>query len=264
MHSLTFKKKSCCAMAGLLITWALACFPVRGQEKGELPDLASLLKTFHSEFLLVEPGKKKFPAEWPVRNPQTGKEVRVILKEPFHIAKYEIPQNLWREVMGSNPSRWKGERNSVEMLTFAEASRFCQKVTQLMIEQKLIRSDQLVRLPTDVEWEYVASAGATTRYSFGDDVKMLGDYAWFTGNAKGNDPPVGVKKPNAWGLYDVHGYLWEFAVSSWEGDRPLVHLDAKSWRSGTHQPVLRGGSWKDAAARLETHTRGKAARNLQD
>ena len=74
----------------------------------------------------------------------------------------------------------------------------------------LIGGDQEIRLPTEAEWEYTARAGSTTTYSFGDDVKQLGDYAWSTENAAGNDPPVGAKKPNAWGLYDVHGYLWEW------------------------------------------------------
>jgi gluconolactonase len=107
----------------------------------------------------------------------------------------------------------------------------------------LIEPSQTVRLPTEAEWEYAARAGTTTKYSFGDDAAQLGDYAWFTGNAAGNDPAVGAKKPNPWGLYDVHGYLWE-----WTASPGASSVDAK-------QAVLRGGSWKDKAEALTSASR---------
>ena len=117
--------------------------------------------------------------------------------------------------MGTNPSLWTGARNSVEMLSFDEAVRFCQKATELMRAANLINENQVIRLPSEAEWEYVARAGTTTAYSFGDEVAKLDEYGWHTGNASGNDPPVGAKKPNEWGLYDVHGYLWEWCSDQW-------------------------------------------------
>src|SRR5262245_24835275 len=162
--------------------------------------------------------------------------------KPYSIAKYEVPQNLWEAVMGINPSRWKGKRNSVEMLSLAEAKEFCDKATELMRAAGLIDKSQSIRLPTEAEWEFAARAGTTTKYSFGDDAAQLGDYGWFTGNAKGNDPPVGAKKPNPWGLYDVHGYLWEWTESG----------------------VLRGGSWKDPAEELATVSRRIVEAGLRD
>src|SRR5262245_64010052 len=101
--------------------------------------------------------------------------------------------------MGSNPSRWKGARNSAEMMNLEEAQQFCEKATDLMRAAGLIERGQVVRLPTEAEWEFAVRAGTTTKYSFGDDVAKLGEYGWFTGNAAGNDPEVGVKKPNPWG-----------------------------------------------------------------
>jgi len=189
-----------------------------------------LLKTFRSEFVEIKPGDA--------------------VKHPYHIAKYEVPQNLWESVMGSNPSKWKGKRNSVEMLSFAEAEEFCRKSTELMRAAKLIEADQAIRLPSEAEWEHAARAGTKTAYSFGDDVKDLDAHAWHTGNAAGNDPPVGAKKPNPWGLYDVHGYLWEWCSDAWDGD-PKTR-------------VLRGGSWKDKAEKLTSSYRRPAAAELKD
>lgn len=179
-----------------------------------------LLKTFRSEFVDVPSGPR--------------------------VAKYEVTQELWEKVMGANPSKWKGKRNSVEMLDYAEAVEFCAKATKLLREAKLIEAAEEIRLPTEAEWEVFARAGTSTAYSFGDDPKALGDYAWFTGNAQGNDPPVGAKKPNPWGLYDVHGYLWEWCSTADGG------------------AVLRGGSWKDKAEKLTSAFRQPAGKELKD
>ena len=186
------------------------------------PEQLKLLKTFKEEFVAIK---------------TEGSNLR-----PYSIAKYEVPQNLWEAVMGSNPSKWKGPRNSVEMLHHAEALEFCSRATDLMRAGGLIEKSQVVRLPTEGQWDWAARARTTTKYSFGDDPAELGDYGWFTGNAKGNDPPVGAKKPNLWGLYDMHGYLWEWTESG----------------------VLRSGSWKDPAENLTTASRRVVDRGLRD
>lgn len=200
-----------------MIAWLLLAATLSAEPQGE--ELA-LLKTFRSEFVLLTPGTGKFPADEKV-------------KQPFAAARYEVPQNLWRAVQGGNPSEWQGERNSVERLTYEDAQAFCKNVTDKLRQAKLIGAEQTVRLPTSDEWEYLAAAGAKTAYSYGDDPQQLGEYGWFKGNAAGNDPVVGAKKPNGWGLYDVHGYLWE-------------------WCTTDAEPVLRGGSWTDPAELLKT------------
>ncbi|MEC9093410.1 MAG: formylglycine-generating enzyme family protein [Planctomycetota bacterium] len=224
------------------------------------------MKVFRNEFLLIEPGNAKFSNQIRVSHPITKVEKVVQFTQPFFVGKYEVPQNLWREVMGSNPSRWKGERNSVEMITFHQSIKFCQEITRLLKNHKLIEQHQIVRLPTEIEWEYVASAGTKTKYSFGDDGKELGNYAWFTENAKGNDPPVGAKKPNPWGLYDVHGYLWEWCLDSWSSEKPLVHLKPGVLLPDIRmpKPILKSGSWKDAAIKLETRSRLKMGADTRD
>lgn len=230
-------------------------------------DTAALLKTFREEFVAITPGTGKFPAQVEVVD---GKRTRT-LKAPaaYQIAKYEVPQNLWEAVMGANPSRWKGPRNSVEMLSFDEAQAFCRRATQLMRAAKLIEPSQEVRLPTEVEWEYAARAGASTRYSFGDDVKDLDAYAWHTGNAAGNDPPVGAKAPNPWGLYDMHGYLWEWCADDWQADVAQLPPDGRPYRSAAGDKtakdgVLRSGSWKDKADQLGSASRRRADATLRD
>ncbi|MCE9603933.1 MAG: formylglycine-generating enzyme family protein [Planctomycetia bacterium] len=211
---------------------------------------AALLKTFREEFVTITPGTDKFPAQLELVD---GKRTRTLKPTgPYAIAKYEVPQNLWVAVMGSNPSRWKGPRNSVEMLSFDDAQDFCKRATEKLRAAKLIEPTQAVRLPTEAEWEYAARAGTTTRYSFGDDLTQLDAYAWHTGNAAGNDPAVGEKKPNAWGLYDTHGYLWEWCEAS--GPNPGAAV----------QGSLRGGSWKDKGELLANDYRRAAERDLRD
>jgi formylglycine-generating enzyme required for sulfatase activity len=221
---------------------------------------ATLLKTFREEFVPVPAGSFRMGSakEGPVR------EVKIAAA--FHVAKYEVPQNLWEAVTGSNPSRWKGKRNSVEVLSWDEAVEFCSKVTAKLREAKLIEDTQVVRLPSEAEWEYAARAGTTTAYSFGDDVKDLDAHAWHTGNAAGNDPPVGAKKPNPWKLYDVHGYLWEWCLDSWHPTYEGAPADGSAWTKGgdDKKRVLRGGSWKDPAEALTSPFRRGADAGLRD
>src|SRR3954454_17436954 len=112
------------------------------------PDQHKLLKTFWDEFVAIVPREAKL--------------------QSFSIARYEVPQNLWQAVMGNNPSRWKGARNAVELLSYPEAVEFCQAVTRLLLEAKLMEADEEVRLPSEAEWAYAARAGTNTLYSFGD------------------------------------------------------------------------------------------------
>jgi formylglycine-generating enzyme required for sulfatase activity len=228
-----------------------------------------LLKTFRDEFVLIEPGKRDFPASFELGSddgPAAERPAhRITLPHRFAIGKYEVPQNLWQAVMGENPSRWKGPRNSVEMLSYDDATEFCRRATEAMRMAKLITTHQVIRLPSEAEWEYAARAGTRTRYSFGDAVEMLGDYAWFTGNAAGNDPAVGAKRPNGWQLYDMHGYLWEWCADTWHENFEGAPVDGSAWITANEkQHVLRSGSWKDPADRLTSSARRRAAADLKD
>ena len=249
----------------------------------------ALLKTFADEFVAITPGEGKFPAAFQMGSakgdagdpfskgsakgdaggqPQHG----VTFKHQFAIAKYEVPQNLYEAVMGGNPSKWKGPRNSVEMMSWHDANEFCGKITAALRKNKLIADNEVIRLPTEAEWEYCCRAGTTTQYSFGDEAQQDGDkglkatlldkYGWHTGNAAGNDPPVGALKPNQWGLYDMHGYLWEFTADGWSDAHERPPTDGSAVKAS--QIVLRSGSWKDSFPSLASTSRRQFSMTAAD
>lgn len=232
-----------------------------------------LLKQFVDELVLITPGKGKFPKSFKMgseKGETSEKPVHeVTFTEGFWISKYEVPQNLYEAIMGRNPSRWKGPRNSAEMFDWKTANMFCDQLTLQLRKHRLIRKDQLIRLPTEAEWEYCCRAGTDTAYSFGDqaqkpgemgkEASLLDPYAWHTGNAAGNDPPVGALKPNPWGLYDMHGYLWEFVADPWHDDYQDAPTDGSVWDTMQENPhrIARGGAWTDRYDRLRSAYRAK-------
>jgi formylglycine-generating enzyme required for sulfatase activity len=246
-------------LAALLAAWAL---PARQPDRPN-----KVLETFVKEFVELTPGKGKFPASFEMGSasataPASEKPVVTItFKRPFAVAKYEVTQELYQAVMGKNPSRWRGPRNSVEMVNWDEVGTFCTKVTSLLRKHELIGAREVIRLPSEAEWEYACRAGTRTAYSFGDNQADLGAYAWFKGNAAGNDPPVGRKKPNAWGLYDMHGYVWEWCADAWSATHKGAATDGSPRRDPDQKDrVLRGGSWADPADSARSAYRRRAPR----
>ncbi len=253
----------------LLASWAVCMLPAVAQADDAAEQQLALLRTFREEFVPISPGTEPFPADFRMgrdQGPAAERPAHRVTTGPLAMARYEVPQNLWQAVMGENPSRWQGQRNAVEMISYDDAQKFCRRATDLMRAARLISATQVVRLPSEAEWEYAARAGTGTLYSFGDDANQLADYGWFHGNAAGNDPPVGAKKPNAWKLYDVHGYLWEWCADDWHDDYTGAPQDGSAWldAAGTGKHVLRGGSWKDAADQLTSTCRRAAAGDLRD
>lgn len=211
-----------------------------------------ILKRFVEECVLIEPGKGEFPSEISVGSSDKFSLPVSTWKAAgkFRISQYEVTQELYKTVTGADPSRWKGPRNSLEMVSYDDAVQFCKSLTARLRTKGLIEQTDVVRLPTEMEWEYCCRAATTTRYSFGDSAVADGDsgniastlneYAWHTGNAAGNDPAVGVLKPNPWKLYDMHGYLWEY-VTSEDPSSP--------------EKIIRGGSWRDHHSLLTSTAR---------
>lgn len=229
---------------------------------GPADDKDRVLRLFVAEFVPLEPGQGKYPASFVMGStgdvPASEKPARTVkLSRPFAIARYEVTQELYAAIMGRNPSKWKGPRNSVEMVSWHEAGDFCQKVTAALRQRKLIADDEVIRLPSEAEWEYACRAGTTTKYSFGDAVEELTHYAWFKGNAAGNDPPVGKKKPNPWGLYDMHGYVWEWCQDAWQPNYDHAPADARPRTApDAAERVLRGGAWTEPADHCRSAFRG--------
>jgi len=127
---------------------------------------------------------------------------KVTLTKGFYLGKYEVTQAQYQAIMGNNPSRsTKGPDHPVDNVSEEEARDFCDKLAD--------KTGQDARLPTEAEWEYAARAGTETKWFFGDNPSALGDYAWFKNNSDGKSKPVGQKKPNPWGLYDIYGNVFE-------------------------------------------------------
>jgi formylglycine-generating enzyme required for sulfatase activity len=167
----------------------------------------------------------------------------VRLTQPFYLGKYEVTQGQWQAVMGNNPSSFTGDTNRpVENVSWDDVQEFIRRL-------QAREGGATYRLPTEAEWEYAARAGTTTRWSFGNEASQLGRYAWYEGNAGGQTHPVGQLQPNPWGLYDMHGNVWE-----WVRDRygPYTSggtaVDPTGPSSGLDR-VLRGGSWGITARR---------------
>ncbi|MCD6404609.1 MAG: formylglycine-generating enzyme family protein [Planctomycetes bacterium] len=159
------------------------------------------------------------------RGSDEGPQHRVRLTKPFYLGKYEVTQREWRKVMGSNPSGFKGDRNPVEQVSWNDCREFVDKAG--------------LRLPTEAEWEYACRAGSSTRFSFDDN-----SYAWYDGNSEDKTHPVGQKKPNAWGLFDMHGNVWEWCAD-WYGNYSSGRVTDSQGPSSGSSRVLRGGSWYD-------------------
>jgi formylglycine-generating enzyme required for sulfatase activity len=173
------------------------------------------------------------------RDPREGPQREVTITKPFCMGATEVTQAQYEAVAGKNPSSLKGPHRPADQAQWDNAVEFCKKLSD--------KSGKKVRLPTEAEWEYTCRAGTKTRFSFGDDDTDLHDYAWYAANSESKTHPVGQKKPNAWGLYDMLGNVWEWC-SDYHGEPYAIakNVDPKGPGSGSHH-VLRGGSWIDGS-----------------
>lgn len=176
-----------------------------------------------------------------------------VVVSSFYMDKHLVTQERYQELMGSNPSRWKGEKNPVEQVRWSDAVRYCNKRSEREGLQPCydLKTWQCnydangYRLPTEAEWEYACRAGSTTSYFFGDNSSKLSRFAWFDRNSGGRPQPVGLKEPNAWGLYDICGNVWQ-----WCNDFYQVDYYQQSPPENPRGPdtgdtkVLRGGGWR--------------------
>jgi len=166
---------------------------------------------------------------------------RVTVSKSFLISKYEITQAQWLAIMESNPSRFKGADRPVESISWQNVRLFIYALNTSEISDKY-------RLTTEAEWEYVARAGTDEAYSFGDTPDMLGQHAWYVNNSGAKTHPVGLRQPNPWGVYDMHGNVFEWC-QDWYGTgyySQSPSADPAGPASGRAK-VRRGGSWGSSA-----------------
>jgi formylglycine-generating enzyme required for sulfatase activity len=185
--------------------------------------------------------------------------VKAFVTRGYWLGKCEVTQSEWKLVMKTEP--WKGQGRTEEgadypatYISWNDATEFCRELTDQERQAGRLPNDWGYTLPTEAQWERACRARTETKFSFGDDESNLGDYAWFEGNALRADElyahRVGQKKPNQWGLCDMHGNVWEWCRDIYSGQLPggrdpEVIADAKT--KGSNR-VYRGGSWSNDAA----------------
>jgi formylglycine-generating enzyme required for sulfatase activity len=177
----------------------------------------------------------------------------VTLTKPFKMGVHEVTQAQYEQVMGVNPSGFRGADNPVEKVSWDDAVEFCRRLSELPAEKE---AGNVYRLPTEAEWEYACRAGTTTKYSFGDDESKLGDYGWFSENSGTKTHPVGGKSPNAMGLYGMHGNVVEWC-QDWYGDYPSGSVTDPSGATSGSGRVCRGGGWYFTAGGCRSADRGR-------
>ncbi|MEG5037500.1 MULTISPECIES: bifunctional serine/threonine-protein kinase/formylglycine-generating enzyme family protein [unclassified Microcoleus] len=173
---------------------------------------------------------------------------RTVNISPFFMGKYPVTQAQYQALMGNNPSHFKGFFKSkqlpVEQVTWDEAVKFCRKLSE--------KTGKTYRLPSEAEWEYACRAGTTTPFYFGETITP--DLVNYDGNYPYGATPKGLYRkqttdvgsfgPNPFGLYDMHGNVWEWCIDRWHDNYNGAPSDGSSWETGTgHHRVLRGGSW---------------------
>ncbi len=173
----------------------------------------------------------------------------VKLTRGFWMARTEVTRAQWIRVMGSDPSHFRdsGPGAPVESVSWDDCQEFVKRLNAAAAGGK----GRLFRMPTEAEWEYAARAGSESAYCFGDDAGALGDYAWFGANSGMKTHPVGSKKPNAWGLYDMHGNVWEWCADGYGPYPSASEVDPLRADSGAGR-LGRGGGWDDFAGDCRT------------
>ena len=179
------------------------------------------------------------------RHASESPQHRVHFREPFYLGKYPVTQAQWRAVMRDNPARFKGHDRPVERVSWDQCRQFCEKLKK--------RVGRETRLPSEAEWEYACRAGTTTPFYFGDTIST--DQANYDGNytySRGSEgvyreetTTVGTFPANAFGLFDMHGNVWEWCADAWHDDYRGAPSDGSAWAVGGDEGsrVLRGGSW---------------------
>jgi len=200
------------------------------------------------KLVLIPPGKFVMgsPETEPARLPFEGPQHAVTITKAYYMGVTEVTQAQYQAIMGNNPSTFKVPDHPVDNVSWNDSAKFCAKLSE--------KTKKTARLPTEAEWEFACRAGTPTVYSFSGNVA---DYAWFVDNSEKKTHPVGLKKPNRLGLYDMHGNVWEWC-SDWYDEKYYAKakpVDPQGAEAALKRSV-RGGAWAARQQRCTTAVRG--------
>lgn len=225
-------------------------------------NITSLPPDFHLEMVDIPAGKFNMGSN----EYEDEKPIHEVIVPAFQIGKYPITQAQYQAVMEKASSSFsRNPQNPVKSVSKNDAEVFCEKLSQL--------TGKNYRLPTEAEWEYACRAGTKTRFSFGDDKEQLGDYAWVDGNSNNTTHPVGEKRPNPWGIYDMHGNVWEWCADSYHesyADKPdnIKENGSIPWTdnniTNASSIIRRGGSWCRDPLAYSSAYRGKSVADIRN
>ncbi len=195
-------------------------------------------------YLLVEPGNFTLGDEVGSGNPNESPTIPIEITEPFFLGVRPVTQMHWSSIMGENPSKfqegWSAGLRPIESISYADIEHFLIRLNEQ--NDEYIRFRGIWRLPTEAEWEYVAKAGTSTRWSFGNKDSELDAHGWHAGNSGATTREVGSKKANPWGYFDMHGLVYELTSSQWKSSHRDDEESTKS-AGGKEYYVAKGGSW---------------------
>ena len=166
---------------------------------------------------------------------------QVAISAGYWLGQTEVTQAQWQTVMGGNPSKFKGDNRPVEQVSWGDAMDFCRKLTERERGAGRLSGDLAYTLPTEAQWEYACRAG-----TLGDYAGSLDALGWYAGNSGNQTHPAGQKQANAWGLFDMHGNVWEWCAD-WYGDYPGGSVSDPTGKASGTDRVYRGGSWGNGA-----------------
>jgi formylglycine-generating enzyme required for sulfatase activity len=198
------------------------------------------------KFIMGSPGSERG------RKGTEGPQRQVTISKPFYIGVSEVTQAQYQSVMGKNPSKFKGVRNPVDSVSWVDAVAFCTALSA--------KVGRAAGLPTEAQWEYACRAGTKTCFSFGAEIKGFDAHGWCKANSGGKSHPVGLKRPNRAGLYDMHGNLWEWCRDYHNAKfyAKAKNVDPENTAKARHR-VARGGSWRDNPDWSRSARRGEAS-----
>jgi len=253
-----------------VIAVALVLVAVYGCRKKTPPPQATTMMAPGGMLMIGVPGGE-FVMGSPVGGGDDERPVRTVTVAAFHIDATEVTQAQYQAVMGTNPAKFKGPNRPIEQLSWLAAVKFCNARSlrdglTLCYDLSTGGCDYSAdgyRLPTEAEWEYACRAGTDGDYSHGNDAPGLTRHAWLKSNAKKTTHRVGVRRPNAWGIYDMHGNVAEWCNDHYGPYDPATTTNPTGPATGTER-VLRGGSFRSSAERCRSAARDSQPPGLTD